>query len=665
MKRYILYIILILGLTLPFSDCDAKVRYKKATKIGMVKDDPAAAEKNYTLLQTAVSQKRNVKLNGTFYVKFPKPIILDHTFHVTGGEMRIVSGNCFDFVDGGGFVATSTIFKREDINEDKVLCGTWETYNAVLADKFHLIKSEYYGKYLFQLMFNDINSDEVKFGINEICVKDSYLYNGGRVLIRNGVIWNACSFTGNIYDSFPITPIYIVYSHSKRRYPNEAGTYQFVENNYSNSSPVTISLNNFIGKIQSYNNYYCSALVQSKVCYFNDNYIRDIVNYADTQTLPYATCYDAYLSCAEVYFKRNIIENVISFSKNGAQKPQCEIGKSKVDLLAMDGSKSIRHFEDNTYLLDGNKFLELGAERNSLYACIFSNSDPIYSYKWNRNKVIFKNADLYSRSSSSSYVNFEMNNNLFDVYTIKNLGLCYINTKFDFNEIHINNNDFNLKNPTPFYLFHQLKSRDGIASDVGEISITNNTFKGAPPKIVFSLADTVIIKNNISDIISANSNYFVTDENTKDTYLQAKMMHADLPYFTSGSKGSSVVNISTISTGKFKYYSQNLSCTRSLEGNILLQNDKQISLNILYERDGVDQVFETELIYQSENLSCISLGKERTIKHNTFVTIYDKDGILLKILFNPILNIITYVLTSSEVSQNDEGTMICLEINLT
>ena len=69
MKRF-LYIILFVAALIFFNayDCGAKVRYKKATKIGMVKDDPSAAEKNYTLLQTAVSQKRNVKLNGTFYV---------------------------------------------------------------------------------------------------------------------------------------------------------------------------------------------------------------------------------------------------------------------------------------------------------------------------------------------------------------------------------------------------------------------------------------------------------------------------------------------------------------------------------------------------------------------------------------------------------------------
>ena len=125
-------------------DCGAKVRYKKATKIGMVKDDPSAAEKNYTLLQNAISQKRNLKLNGTFYVKFPKPIILDYILHITGGEMRIVSGNCFDFVDGGGFVAENAVFRREDIDDGKALCGTWNLYGDILIDKFHFLNSKYY-----------------------------------------------------------------------------------------------------------------------------------------------------------------------------------------------------------------------------------------------------------------------------------------------------------------------------------------------------------------------------------------------------------------------------------------------------------------------------------------------------------------------------------------
>lgn len=653
-----------MGLILPFSDCYAKVKYKKATKIGMVKDDPSAAEKNYTLLQNAISQNRNVKLNGTFYVKFPKPIILDYTLHITGGEMRIVSGNCFDFVDGGGFVATNTTFRREDINEDKILCGTWETYNDVLTEKFHFVNSKYYGKFLFQLIFSDLNSDDVKFGINEICVKDSYLFNGGRVLIRNGVIWNSCSFIGNRYESFPITPIYIVYSHSKRRYPNETGTYKYVENNYLNSANVTISSNVFIGKIQSYNNYYCSALVQSKVCYFYDNYLRDIVNFTDSLTLPNATCYDAYLSCSEVYFKGNTIENVISFSKKGAIKPQCEIGKSKVDLLAMEGSQSVRHYEDNTYIVDGNRFIDLGAERNSLYAYIFANSDPIFSYKWNRNKVIFKNADLYSRSSSTAYKHFEMNDNVFDVYTIKNLGLCYLNAKCDFDEVTIRDNYFKLSSSTSFYLFNQLSNKTRNVSRPGVIQITGNNFIGAPPKIVFNLADSVIIKNNTSEIIKGEANYFITDNSSKDIYLESKYIDVDLPYLTSGAKGSSLANLSTRTTGTFRYYSQNLSPTRCLEGRILLQDEKEINLNVTYKVNGDDHAMVTSLIYKSGVLYRVSKGKKDEVKRNAYVTVCEQDCILLKILFNPKDNTISYVLTSLGESQNDDGTLICLTVDL-
>ena len=113
MQRFLKNLIFILLIVVLSSyDCDGRVKYRKATRIGMIKNDETAAETNYTLLQNAISKKQNIKLNGTFFIKFPKPIILDYNFHISGGEMLIVSGNCFGFVDGGGFVAENVVFRR-------------------------------------------------------------------------------------------------------------------------------------------------------------------------------------------------------------------------------------------------------------------------------------------------------------------------------------------------------------------------------------------------------------------------------------------------------------------------------------------------------------------------------------------------------------------------
>lgn len=664
MKRYILYIILILGLTLPFSDCDAKVRYKKATKIGMVKDDPSAAEKNYTLLQTAVSQKRNVKLNGTFYVKFPRPIILDYTLHITGGEMRIVSGNCFDFVDGGGFVAESAVFRREDIEEGAALCGTWNIYGDILVDKFHFLNSKYYGRYLLQMSFDDLNSDEIKFGINQMQVKDSYLYNGGRVLFLNGVIWEKCDFSNNTFESFPITPIYIAYNHSKKRFPNESNTYLFVENNYKKSSPVTIYKNKFIGKLVSTNTYYCSALVQSVVCYFKNNYLCDIINYTDGKPMPAATCYDAYLSCSEVYFIGNIIENMMSFSMNGANKPQCEIGKSKVDLLSLEGYKTIRCYENNTYFVDGDKFLRMGADRSSLYANIFANTDPINTYKWNNNSIHFINSDLHTRQSASSYKTFEITNNIFNVYSIKKSGLCIIPSNSNFNRISFVGNIFSIKDATPFNLFNQVFFDASPISILGSIIIENNKFIGSSPKITFNRAENIIIKNNQTEYTNSPSNYYIQNGSGNATPLIAAKIDVNIPYISTADRGTSVVHISTKSSGVFKQSTPLLTNNKALSGYLYLDDEKTIEFILAYQIANQAKEVKVSFDYELGSLTCKVKGQNKNLNNDKYSLLFNEDGIRFQIKYAPSENIFFYYLTSNEVSKNDNETLINLLITL-
>ena len=666
MKR-LLYIILFVAAWMFINayDCDARVRYKKATKIGMVKDDPSAAENNYALLQKAISQKRNVKLNGTFYVKFPKSIILDYTLHITGGEMRIMSGNCFDFVDGGGFVAESTVFRREDIDEGKALCGTWNLYGDILLDKFHFLNSKYYGRYLLQMSFEDLNSDETKFGINQIQVKNSYLYNGGRVLFLNGVIWEKCDFSNNIFESFPITPIYLCYSHSKKRYPNESDAYAYVENNINKSADVFICNNKFYGNPVTLDFYYCSALVESVKCYFKNNILKDIINYTNGFNLPNATCYDAYLSCSEVYFTGNTIENMMSFSMNGGNKPQCEIGKSKINVLDGEGYKTVRHYEGNTYTVDGSYFLSQGADRESLYSNLFNNFDYVDAYNWINNKIIYTNADLAGRSSSAGYGSFNISDNLFQAESITGYGLCMMSSDDPFNSIRISNNNFIFKEPSAFYLFNQVDKKPNT-SIKGNIEIVNNSFVNAIPKVSYLIADEITVQNNIinSAKLELNSNYYVTNYTGADIIPDVNRMSVELPYLASGNKGNSIVNLSTKSAGTFKYSSPYLSKSKALTGNVYLLSDKTLTFRFTYNKDGKTIDVPVLLDYQKGKLSCQAQGKPVKIQDGSYSVIYNKDGILFHVRYNPSTQKLYYSLTSTAISKNDEGSLIDLQITL-
>lgn len=665
MRSFLKYLILLIcTIVVSTYDCDARIKYTKATRIGMIKNDETAAEKNYTLLQNAISKNQNIKLNGTFYVKFPQPIVLDYTLHITGGEMRIVSGNCFDFVDGGGFVAEKIIFRRENIDEGKALCGNWDKYGDLLVSKFKFINSQYYGRYLLQLSFEDINSDETRFGINKIQLKDSYLFNGGRVLFVNGVIWENCEFLNNTFESFPTTPICIGYTHSNKRYPNEADTYHYVETNYKKSVQVTIRNNKFHGKPVSYNGYYCSALVQSVVCNFNDNYLRDIINFADGKSMENATCYDAYLSCSEVYFTGNVIENMMSFSMNGASKPQCEIGKSKIDLLSQEGSKTIRCYENNYYTVDGEKFLAMGADRSSLYANIFANTDPVYTYKWDNNKIHFVNADLHGRQSSSTYNTFEILNSTFDVYSIKNSGLCIIPSNRDFNTVSIVDNTFNLCDSSPFYLFNQVYYENYDELVKGNLIIERNRFVGSSPKIVFNSADNVIIKDNEASSIDSMSNYYIHNNSGKETPIRVNRLDVDLPYTSYAQSGTSVVSLGSSTFGKIATSSPILTKDKALSGYVYLTDDRSLEFKIRYVKDNIAHEVVLPFSYELGNLSYCADGKTQIANKDKYIVIYNRDGLLFQIKYTPSSNKFYYYFSSSDVSENDKNTLIKLEVEL-
>lgn len=666
MRSFLKYLILfICTIVVSTYDCDARIKYKKATRIGMIRNNATAAEKNYTLLQNAISKKQHIKLNGTFYIKFSKPINLNYTLHVTGGEMRIVSGNCFDFVDGGGFVAENTVFRREDIDEGKALCGTWDFHSDILLDKFHFLNSKYYGRYLLQLSFEDINSDEKKFGINHILVKDSYLYNGGRVLFLNGVIWEKCNFSNNTFEAFPVTPIYLCYSHSKKRYPAEADAYAYVENNIKKSADVFICNNKFYGKPVTLDYYYCSALVESVKCYFRNNILKDIINYTKGSKLPNATCYDAYLSCAEVYFTGNTIENMMSFSMNGGNKPQCEIGKSKINVLDGEGYQTVRHYEGNTYTVDGSYFLSLGADRESLYSNVFNNFDYVDTYNWINNKIIYSNADVAGRSSSAGYGSFNISDNLFQAESITGYGLCMMSTSDPFNSIRISNNNFIFQEPSIFYLLNQVYKKPNT-SIKGSIEIVDNSFVNAAPRICYFIADEITINNNKIDDArpEIDSNYYVTNYTGEDIIPDVNRMSVELPYLASGNKGNSIVNLSTRSSGTFKYSSPNLSKNKALTGNVYLLTDKTLTFRFTYNKDGKTIDVPVLLDYQKGKLSCQTQGKSAKIQDGSYSVIYNKDGILFHLRYNPSSQKLYYSLTSTDISKNDEGSLIDLQITL-
>ena len=653
MRRLRILIITALFSSFAWNSLHAQICYTNASKLGLVKNSVEKADYNYERLKSAISSKKHIRLDGIYYVNFKKPIILDYPLHIKNGEMRIVRGNAFDFASGGGFFANKTVFRRENPDEVATLCGTWDKHSAIKLTGFEFNQSSYYGRHLLRLIFEDIDGRKQDFGITTVSIKDSYFCYGGAVTILDAIITDRCRFSGNKYERLPITPIYICYSHSRKQNPIEDGAYWFVEENMAQSCPIYIENNEFIGETVSYDYYYCSALIEAAVCYFKNNYLSGFANYSDGTQLSHATCYDAYLSCAEVYFEDNVIENLVSFSKNGGNKPQCEIGKSKRNILSAVGYKTVRHYVHNSFILDGNIYLAMGADRSSLYTSIFGNVSYVDDYVWKDNIIIYKNADLAGRTSSTGYGSFIMTGNKIEVDRILNNGLCMLSSGNDMEAIRISENEFNIHSGEAFSLFNQVYKEDYLQHKSGSIVIQKNIVKGASPKIFFFSADDVEISGNTFEPAIVESNYYISNDTGKKTPMNVRRMNVSLPFDSQKEAPFYMnANFSSKTLGTFEYSLSKLSSRTMLTGNYTYGDNDDFLWIISYMSYGKETTVPVTIDI-SEIGAYATIDSNKVKLSDNWRSVVKQDGIEFRVRFDMNKRLIEYVLTGSPSSRID------------
>lgn len=255
----------------------------------------------------------------------------------------------------------------------------------------------------------DVNVNSNKKGIGSLIIRNCYINTPGDVfVIDNTVFWEECVCENNRIFGLAGTTFYFAYTNE---YENNVS-------NMANCCHIYICGNTFKGtNTANTSGYLGAAVIEARVVIFKDNYLEDIINTA-TESKGGGTCYDAYLSCQEVYFINNTIKNMMSYSIDNAEKPQCEIGKSKS--LQDEGAFNCRVYKDNVWLVDGDYFLSLGAKEEDLYTNYFAFTSPM------KNVVIENNVIKYTGKASlnggvSSHeieaINFSFNN--IDAYEIR------------------------------------------------------------------------------------------------------------------------------------------------------------------------------------------------------------------------------------------------------
>ena len=538
----------------------------KASEAGLVKNNANKAGSNYSILKQLIQRGSNLYLDGTYYVTFSTPIDLGRVFNLYGGEL-IFEKHAFRVSDGGGLSVWGSTITASKKTPSVFFVGSNDLLGPQTIREISFFDSSIDCDYLVQILFKDLNSDKVAFGVKKLEVDHCVFSQTGRIRVMDAVISDKCSFTNNHYESFATTPIYIACQHSVQTEPNDKSAYHFVSQNLSKGCPVVIDHNIFIGKPVALNFYYCAALVKAVECSFTNNYVSDIINFCDGVKNSNATAYDAYLSCVRVLYEGNFIKDMMSYSKRGGSKPQCQIGKSKTNPLSYVKMPAERIYRNNCIIVDGNRFLKMGADSESLYAEIFHNNSYFDKYIWSGNTLIYKNADIKTGMAGSNSRSFRLEDNYFDVRKAQGYGLVTVLSNEKMDEVIIRNNVFRQEEHQLFPLLNQRYKKDFKKELQGDILITGNRFINSSPKTYFFTGRSVVIKNNVSDRSDISGNAYLSNYMGSGTYVDVDRMETELKfrkknknsaglfqYFSSDSKGIYSIDLDAVPEKGVSYY---------------------------------------------------------------------------------------------------------------
>lgn len=602
-----------------------------ASELGFRSGSKDRTEYNNAKLQETVKRGLNIYLDGTYYFSFSKPILLNYQLHLFGGEF-FFSKYAFDLTNGGGMYVNGVHFSsiRKGVVDD-IVCGTRDKHPAITTAPLVFLNCRFSCNRVVSLSFQNINPIKSPYGIPSVHVSHCFADRTGKFIILNAVIKDGCSFENNTWTGFNSAPIYLTCSHSKRTHPDEADANPWTEEIVDACGDVVIDSNVFVGKEVTDNSYYCAALVDSKRCFFVNNYLKDLINISDKRSAGY-TAYDAYLSCVEVIYKNNYVEDMMSYSKDGAKKPQCEIGKSKSNPLEYFDVKARREYSDNVFVADGKRFLDEGADPESVYANIFNNTSPIDEYIWERNAVIYRNAIIKGRSSSSRYRSFSLKDNYFECESFSG-NLVFPNSAYNLDNVTITGNSFRIKDGKTFTLFNQLFNEGYAKFKHRLIDISDNTFSESAPVYYFFTADTVRVKRNKVSKASLGGMSYLNNYSGRKTSIPISVRNLDteLTLDTHGeSKGGILQMFSSSSVGTYSVNMRDIpekgvNYTYVVTGN----HQFQIVLQQGKGTDIVDFTIKNGEVYYSHKGQTVAVNFGGTKP----ITWYSSGGLVLKSSF--------------------------------
>ena len=170
----------------------------KASEAGLAKNSANRAGANYSILKQIIQRGTNLYLDGKYYVTFSRPIELGRVLSLYGGEL-IYEKNAFRFTNGGGLSVRGSTIAASKKSPSAFFIGSNDLLGAQTIQEISFLDSSIDCAYLVQILFKDLNSDNVSFGVKRLEVDHCAFSQTGRIRILDAVISNKCSDDANIY----------------------------------------------------------------------------------------------------------------------------------------------------------------------------------------------------------------------------------------------------------------------------------------------------------------------------------------------------------------------------------------------------------------------------------------------------------------------------------
>ena len=99
-------------------------------------------------------------------------------------------------------------------------------------------------------------------------------------------------------------------------------------------------------------------------------------------------------------------------------------------------------------------------------------------------------------------------------------------------------------------------------------------------------------------------------------------------------------------------------------GYIYLKNKRYFDFMISYDKDGDIHEVSIPLAYETGNMTYKMNDQILTANKDKYTILYKGDGLLFQIKYISSLDMLYFHFSSSEVSKNDENTLIKLQLDL-